>query len=435
MNIIILSSCDNIKLKNSFKNVRETSSPVISSLFNQRMLLLVKGTYASDSPISFQDYSNGTNSLYLDSQGDGHDPGFDLSGLPQASSLPIFIDIGEVRISSKFQQGAGGLDEIKDANASKKFWDYIAPFRQVYCNVPYSIVGASCINNGLGKMQEFLNGDGAVFPSVDPSADLRKPDYGGQDQTWRLSPDEIQLWGYPTQYYYMGIYIRSFVTGWSMELGAPILTTMFDNHTVPGINIVPRNNYVPGTQESDKQLKTPFMFPLFYATTIGQKDMDVRPGVDPFIMEVRMNLKENLMVHSFTNVNNNIQTFVGISDWRYNHSGEIDMGGNILTRARIIYPEMAASLKITGGTFTGRHYFAVYRKDEIDFMNQLPLAATPSREGVSKIKYIMDGEYRLICRGDVDPIDGYPETVIRDTVFSVSNYPFNQVISVDLQCP
>lgn len=53
------------------------------------MLLLLKGTYATDSPIAFADYNNGTGLLYQDTQdaGAGGDPAFDLFALPTATSL------------------------------------------------------------------------------------------------------------------------------------------------------------------------------------------------------------------------------------------------------------------------------------------------------------------------------------------------------------
>ena len=58
------------------------------------MLLLLKGTYATDSPLDFSEYNNGTGQLYQDTNGDGQEPVFDTFGLPSAKELNFFIDIG-----------------------------------------------------------------------------------------------------------------------------------------------------------------------------------------------------------------------------------------------------------------------------------------------------------------------------------------------------
>ena len=72
--------------------------------------------------------------------------------------------------------------------------------------------------------------------------------------------------------------------------------------------------------------------------------------------------------------------------------------------------------------------------EEIDFKNQLPLAATPVKGSSANIKYIHSGTYRLKCIQDVTPLDGYPETSIRETTFTVTD-AIRQSINVDLTCP
>lgn len=109
-----------------------TKNAVISTLFNQRMLLLVKGTYATDNPIGFEAYSGGTGQLYQDTSGEGFDPTLGLAGVPLAQNLPIFIDIGEIRMSTKYQEGTFDLSLIKNVKDTKKFWDEVAPNRQVF---------------------------------------------------------------------------------------------------------------------------------------------------------------------------------------------------------------------------------------------------------------------------------------------------------------
>lgn len=416
-NILILllffcvSACGNLSMGES----DQTIYPVISTLVNNRMLLLMKGTYASDNPIQFTDYSGGTGAIYQDTTGEGADPAFDLTGLPTAQNLPIYIDIGEVRISSKYQEGFIGMDGISDYKKNKKFWDYIAAERQVYCTNLYALSSTTCEKTGIGKIQDFFNGVGAEYPSNDPT-----------DGHGELLP---------AQYYYTGIYFRNIVTGWATRSGS-LITTSFDNVEVVGKNILRRNNYTPGTPEQDKENKTPLLFPLFYALQPGQEDLEIRGGYDPYILEIRVNMKENLMVHSFYNQGLQAnETLIGFSDWRSNHAGEIDMGGNLLSRARVIYPETASNLSITGGTASTTHYYAIYRNDEIDTTNQLPLAATPVKDGTSTIQYIHEGFYKLQCIGDTAKVDGHPETVVREITFTVPSYPFRETISVDLQCP
>lgn len=102
---------------------KHSKNPVISTLFNQRMLLLVKGTYATDNPIGFEAYSGGTGQLYQDTSGEGADPAFGLDGVPLAQNLPIFIDIGEIRLSTKYQEGAFDLSLVKNVKDTKSLWD------------------------------------------------------------------------------------------------------------------------------------------------------------------------------------------------------------------------------------------------------------------------------------------------------------------------
>jgi hypothetical protein len=403
---------------------------VLSSLFNNRMLLLLKGTYATDSPISFADYNNGTGQLYQDTQntGAGGDPTFDLFGLPTAQSLNFFMDIGEIRISSKINQsiaaGSEGLEYgVTTVAASKKYWDFIATKRQVYCSIPYALSGTSCeLTSKLSPalINQFFNGEGMQFPSNDPTANIAG---GGAD-------------GLATKYYATGIYFRNLVTGWARENGGLITNTFFDNNLIlsGGINIVPRNNYIPGTTDANKSIKTPLMFPVFHALQKGQEDMQIRGGADPYILEIRMNLKENLMVHSYTTPLGFVRTFIGISDWRFAHSGELDSGGNIQSRSRIIYPETASTLLISGGTRSLTHYYNVFREMEAEYFKELPLVSIPVQQGTSKIKYIHEGRYRLQCVGDTAKVDGYPDTIVREIIIAVPGEP-RQTVNVNLACP
>ncbi len=414
---------------------RMTSLPVFSSLLNNRMLLLLKGTYASDDPILFSDYNGGTNALYLDESGEGIGPPHTLDSLPSASNLPIFIDIGEVRLSTQFQKGFNELTQIRDPLDSERFWDFISTKRQVYCTIPYSLEEDTCQSTGgLFKAQEFFNGNGAVFPSNDPTAET----YPCSDEKYLprclglgLSPGDVL----GTQYWYIGVYFRSLVTGWAIQNGGLLLDqTRFDNRRVPGLNIVPRNNYVPGTTDVDRQQIVPKFFPLLYSVQGTHRDMQIRGGFDPYILEIRMNMKENLMVHTIDRPGRIRQTLVSFSDWKFNNRGEPDIGGNVLIRSRVIYPEFASSLRITGGGGDLRYYYAVYHRDEENLDSHLPLAATPARPD-ARIRYLMKGKYKLLCRGDIERVDGYPETVVSETEFEIGEFARRETIQVDLSCP
>ncbi|TGM58958.1 LIC11270 family surface protein [Leptospira vanthielii] len=423
INVLVLIDC-----KTKLDLGDESNLPVISTLFNNRMLLLLKGTYATDSPLDWAELNNGTGDLYVDSQGAGLDPTMTLVNQPKVGSLPIFLDIGEVRISSKYVKGLNDLTQIRDTVDSNKFWDYIAPNRQVFCTVTYSFDNNTCTeSNGIIKASDFFNGVGAQFPSNDPSAET---------VGWESSFSAGRAW-FGREYYYAAIYFRSLVIGYALDGGAPV-SGRFDNRPIiNGLNIVPRNNYVAGTSTSAKSTIVPKMFPALYtqlASQSVQSDMQIRDGFDPYILEVRVNLKENLMLHSYVTSRATTVTYVGISDIFYDHKGEGDAGGNLLTRARIIYPETASSLTISGGGNSLLHYYGIFREQESDFVNVLPLAATPAKQG-AKIKYLNPGTYKAVCLGDLVKQDGFPDTVVRETTFNIPDYPFRQTYNVDLTCP
>lgn len=414
---------------------RLTGAPVLSSLFNNRMLLLLKGTYSTDNPIAFSDYNGGTGQLFRDDVGEGIGPDHITNDLPSAADLPILMDFGEIRVSTKFQKGVNELTQIRDPLDSEDFWDFVASERQVYCTTTYSLEEDTCQKQGgLFKSQEFFNGNGAVYPSNDPTAetyDCSNPDYIGQCLYLGFTTDKVL----GTQYWYTGIYFRSLVTGWAIQNGGRLFDqARFDNRRVPGLNIVPRNNYAPRTTDADKQQIVPKLFPLLYSVQGAHRDMQIRGGFDPYILEVRMNMKENLMVHTIDRLGGFRETLVAFSDWNVDNRGEPDIGGNLLLRSRVIYPEFAASLNITGGQGDLRYYYGIYHSDEEELRLQLPLAATPARPNAS-IQYISPGNYKLYCIGDVERVDGFPETIISQTEFVVNPEDRRQKLNVELACP
>lgn len=361
----------------------DDGEPLLSTLLgiNSKTVLILKGTYASDSPLEFTQINN--NVLFTDA-----DDSADLSGVPTYSALPIYIDIGEVRLSTKnLGDGLWSIDSAKDAKA---FWDVLASERQVYCSQPYSVSLESdaCFDTGgLVNYQEFMNGRGAVFPSRDVG---------------------------PGVYLHAGVFLRSLATGYS-RLSGTVQSAVFDNtQVINTTNITPYIQYDPALDDVLRQVLPPQTFPLHFNSIMGNITPNSMIYTDEYttrVVEIRFNIKENLMVHG-VNDTSGFRTMVGISDWRRGHALQRDLGGNVLMRARIYYPDYINNLYIQGGTASTRHYYAIIDPMETYVEDNLPVAATPVRSGTNLIRNLTGGvNYILQCRYDSNN-DGYPETVL-----------------------
>ncbi len=399
--IILTSSCSNMG-KNDLS--------ILSLLINNRIMVLLKGTYASDDPLSFAEINN--NQLFIDS-----DLNINSSNLPAYSNLPIYLDIGELRLSTK--EFLSDLSTISNQSDSEKFWDVLSTERQVYCSNLYTIDPRfdSCLDTGgLINYQEFMNGNGAVYPSRDVG---------------------------PGTYLHAGVFMRGLVTGYSVTDSGPVIA-QFDNNEVPGENILPLVNYNPGTTTFEKELYVPQFFPLHHKVEFGQQtSMIIDDGAEPLVVEIRFNLKENLMAHRFLNSANEYQTVVTFSDWRKDHLDvtQRDQGGNVLTRSRVYNPALVSDLVISGGTGSNRYYYAIYIANECVDFNQatycnkntevLPLAATPVRDGENRIKNLMPNSYVLQCLYD-NVQDGYPEQLLGEIPVEVT--PGAGIVNVACAC-
>lgn len=388
---------------------------VLSLLVNNRMVVLLKGTYASNDPLSFSEINSGK--LFVDSDESAN---IDSASLPSYSKLPIYIDIGEIRLSTK--EFLGDLGSINNQTDSENFWDVLSTERQVYCSRIYDSYNYNpdfdtCLEtNGLFNYTLFMNGEGAQYPSRDVG---------------------------PGTYLHAGVFMRSLVTGYSTVDGQ-VVQAEFDNNDINGANILPRVNYNPGTTSIEKSLLVPQFFPLHHKVEYGQQTtMFVDDSLAPLVVEIRFNIKENLMAHRFLNAENKNQTVITFSDWRKNHTGEdqSDMGGNVLTRARIYNPSTSSDLRITGGSGSIRHYYAVYVANEcVDYngavycdknTEELPVAAVPVRDGKNIIKNLGPNHYVLQCVYD-EVQDGFPEKLLGEVQFDVSADP--GIIDVDCAC-
>ena len=383
----------------SCKKNSENSLHLLSLLMNNRMTVILKGTFATDDPLAPSQINN--NSLFLDTD----EPlAIDTNGMPSLDILPFYLDIGEIRMSSK-------IDFLLTVDSSKKsdnFWDTLSPYRQVYCNQLYAIdpqLDTCQDTGGLINYVEFMNGRGALYPSQDVGS---------------------------ATYLHVGVFLRAIVTGYGKINSVPAVTK-FDNNDVGGLNIIVMSNYNPESTLYERQALTPQFFPLNYSVNLGQQAvMHQDDSLRPIILEIRFNMKENFMAHAFTHPDGRSYTAVGFSDWRKNHAGQEYMGGNVLSRARMIYPDMSTHVNVTGGTESNRHYYALYITNECADPNggaicnknldYLPLAAVPVRNGKSTMKDIMPGSYIIQCRYDA-VYDGYPEQVLSEKIITVPQGP------------
>lgn len=398
--IIILLISNNCK--------KDSKTPLLSLLFNNKITLILKGTYATDRPLNFEEINN--NQLFVDTI-TSSEP-INTSGVPSYNSLPIFIDIGEVRVSTKVP--LADLSLIRTQEDSEKFWDVLSPTRQVFCNQIYTLNSElnSCLkNNGIVGFEMLMNGMGVQYPSRDVGAGI---------------------------YLHSGIFFRSLFFGYA-KLGNSNYIGKFDNQEVFGIDVIRFLNYDPTVDSGSITILPPQLFPLHHKTYPGMENMQIYQEYIPTIIEIRFNLKENLMLHTLQDLNSGeYLTYVGISDWKKNHTGQNYSGGNLLTRMRMIYPSWSNKIRINGGTYTGRHYYALYYKYECSDgscnkdLDILPLSATPVRNGNDNIlKDIMPGSYLLQCRYD-EVFDGYPEKVLSEIPIEVPN--MNQEIEIQCNC-
>lgn len=373
---------------------------LVSLLFNNRMVLILKGTYATDAPLGWAEINN--NALFQDAD----DP-LDTTNVPTYSGLRLFLDVGEVRLSTKSYLDTSLYDVNTPAKATK-FWDNLAPTRQAYCRDFVMTGDRVCTEEaGLALFNDLFDGQGAVYPSTDVGAGA---------------------------YQHAGVFMRSFFTGFARRDNVDVMET---EYKYPGYRSSYALAYDPDV-DSGTMLAVPSqLFPLHHVTYPGmQNSMYISGEYIPLGIEVRFNIKENLMLHSTTlpqmlSQTGSTLTYVGISDWRRPHNQQSFQGGNILARARIYYPDFARSVRVSGGTSATpiRYYYAIYYQTEcIDPLggkpcnpdtDLLPLAATPVRTGNdNRMTQLMPGDYKIQCRYD-SVRDGYPEVVKSEKTFTL----------------
>ncbi len=407
-------------------------SGLFSQLVSSRVRILLKGTYATDNPLEFTQINE--NRIFVDTDDQLTDLRHQASDecsleeqqegdidylrcVPSYDNIPMYIDIGGVRLSSQ----ENNIDSIQNVNDSDDFWETVAVRRQVYCSQTYATNGSidSCSdNNGIEKFQQFMNGEGAEYPASNISSQ---------------------------NYLHAGVFIRSIVTGWGNFAELPTRPTFsdFDSTLVRGAELLPLIGF-SNPEEPEPPALNPGpiseWFPLHFRIGQGQELFFVPENI-PAVLEIRFNIKENLMVHSYQDISNRSLRVISFSDWRKGHQHTEDgtnsqyLGGNVLTRARFYYPQLVSQIRIQNPITqdSSRHYYGLYGiEEEINSVNHLPYAATPARGGDNNVlNFIMPGQYRLECRYD-EVQDGYPETMLNSMEISVPEE--SSQIDIEFSC-
>ena len=398
---------------------------LFSELINNRVRIFLKGTYATDSPLEFAqingnriffdlddqlaDLQHQTDGCNLEEKGNTDY----LKCVPSYDNIPIYVDIGGIRLSSQTKN----IDSITNTDESDDFWETISERRQVYCSQIYTTKTSidSCrSNNGIEKFQQFMDGSGAEYPASNISSQ---------------------------NYLHVGVFIRSIITGWGNVMDTPTFSN-FDRALVRGTEIrslVGSSNPLEAEPPPLNPRGISEWFPLHFRIGQGQ-DLFFMPENIPAILEIRFNIKENMMVHSYQDILNRNVRIISFSDWRKNHqhtegtTNSQFIGGNVLTRARFYYPQLVSQIRIQNSQGDSIfHYYSLYGvEEEIDSVNHLPYAATPARSGNNNIlNFIMPGKYRLECRHD-EIRDGYPEKSIESMEIAVGEV--SEIIDIAFDC-
>jgi len=320
----------------------------LSDLINNSVTLRVLGTYESNDPY-------GELGLFKDDiitgSGITNAGGSWATGTPQvatyANSLSIgsvkyYIDIAEIRLAQG--QGKSSSQTISD------YWSQFAIARQLMCtDTGTTEAGRTLTNcgdqNGPQRLIDFFNG-GFTYPAVDVATG---------------------------NYNHLGIYFRRFNTYPAARFGSSggfvdasgnsvsqtdsekTVTATFDNKTIYGLDIESflQNSYGVTSTE-------PLMFPLQNKNL----SISVTNGAEPYVLEVRVFLKNLMMTHTIQASDNSGLVFVAPSDWNIDHkfkdtSYSTYMGGSVLITARTYQPANVGKIQLQGTTSSGSDYFAV----------------------------------------------------------------------------
>lgn len=389
----------------------------LSDLVNNTITLKFLGTYESNDPYGFRNLA--IDDVITAGGVTGSSPAIGASDLTnyvtngstglavRPGDVKYYMDIAEIRIARG--QGKSPSQRISD------YWSQFAIDRQLFCSDYNTAEGDRILQNcadqnGMQKLADFFNG-GFTYPAVDIESGV---------------------------YNHLGIYFRRFViapavryngTGSFVNASAPEQTfsAAFDNRTIYGFDVATllQNNYGETASE-------PRMFPL------QRKDLSivVQNDHEPYVLEVRIFVKNSMMVHILqpSDANDAAFTYVAPADWNVNHAftdtfNGIRQGGSLLMTARTYQPAKVGSLQMnsTFTTTTNVSYFAaVPAGSTFDPKVALPLIAT--RSSFDTIKNVPPGTYDVYrtcdvtkctnsstagtCDNTTNAPDSFPETAV-----------------------
>lgn len=368
----------------------------LSDLINNTITLKVLGTYESNDP-----YPDLATTMFRDdiiqagTGISGSNAGWnDLSEIyTYANTLSIsrvkyYIDIAEVRIAQG--QGKSSSQTIAD------YWSQLAISRQLLCSdYNSSEAGRELVNcrdsNGAQRLTDFFNG-GFSYPAVD----VATGNYNHLGIYFR------RLNTYPAAFFNnAGKFATQTGADTTQDLSEQSVTSTFDNRTISGLDL---ESFL---QNQHGQTATePLMFPL------QRKDLSisVTNGAEPYVLEVRVFLKNLMMAHVREITVNSVSAglvFVGPSDWNINHSfKDLDnsnrMGGSVLLTARTYQPAKVGTIQLNNViTTTAKSYYtAVTQGTTFTTTIALPLAATAATAG-AQIKNLPAGSYEVYRTCDI----------------------------------
>lgn len=407
----------------------------LSDLVNNTITLKVLGTYESNNPYGagFNNASSTTTLWKDDVITGGSITGttltltspsmYNFATQIKTSDIKYYIDLAEIRIAQG--QGKSSSQSISD------YWAQFAISRQLMCSTYDSADGRGLTNcsdsAGIDRLNSFFSG-GFTYPAVD----IPSGSFNHMGIYFRRFATYPAARFYGDGNYYNG---ATYVTNGDANTATQAMTTAFDNRTIYGLDIegLLQNAYNGSNTE-------PMLFPL------QRKDLALNISNDhePYIMEVRIFILNNMMVHVIQNAGNTADPtditnshfiYVAPSDWNVNHAfsdltNNNRQGGALIFTARTYQPAKVGSIQINGGTATTTnmsYYVAVPSGSTFTPTTALPYAATAAATTATitnlppgtydiyrtcDIKYCTSSSTAGTCDNPQTGKDGFPETAV-----------------------
>lgn len=428
--LIVLSSCN--------------KTPLFDELYEDRMLLFMKGTYSTNGPKDFNAYLADTASnpdaiddsiTIVDSSGNA-----DLTLEPLDSIRFDFAQIGVIN-SSK------GDFDIDEDNV-QKLSDYRQLFFFKFNNNPNFIAG------------ELYNSYDLADPALTEEDKRRKIN----DSTLKnsqffndvgygvsLKGDDVK----PGEYNKFRMFVRRIITSNSKSfqkigdgadysvsfLGAT--TSTYDNNQVTGSEISKYYRY-PGGEIGSPTVN--YLFPYTFTKSF------ILTSEGPLHIEFRFAAKNNMKVFESSAysglVGNVFERFWSFSDISNNFKSDTQtMLGNFMIVLHIYNPETAGTITgsissnyLTGGDLNSDTYVAVVQSGSAAPTNYIPDMGTgTAANGIYTVTNVLPGAYDVYLMRDINSVgdnqenkrDGFPETSVFGPV--TVNVPEKGTATANLQ--